>query len=67
MDEISNAIMLGAKEIHNLREQKSQLKEWLKEQIESLHNISGDNFTTVGQAVYEKVLKKMEEIENDII
>lgn len=65
MDEINASIMLGVKEIHNLREQKKKLKEWLKEQIESLHNISGDNFTTVGQAVYEKVLKKMEEIENE--
>ena len=47
-----------------LQEQKKQIKIWLKEQSERLHNIAGDNFTTVGQAVYEEVLKKIEEIEN---
>lgn len=48
-----------------LQEQKEQIKIWLKEQSERLHNITGKNFTTVGQAVYEEVLKKIEEIENE--
>ncbi len=48
-----------------LQEQKEQIKIWLKEQSERLHNIAGDNFTTVGQAVYEEVLKKIEEVENE--
>ena len=48
-----------------LQEEKEQIKIWLKEQSERLHNIVGDNFTTVGQAVYEKVLKKIEEVENE--
>ena len=48
-----------------LQEEKEQIKIWLKEQSERLHNIAGDNFTTVGQAVYEEVLKKIEEVENE--
>ena len=48
-----------------LQEQKEQIKIWLKEQSEKLHNIAGDNFTTVGSAVYEEVLKKIEEVENE--
>ena len=47
-----------------LQKQKEQIKIWLKEQSERLHNIAGDNFTTVGQAVYKEVLKKIEEVEN---
>lgn len=50
-----------------LQEEKEQIKIWLKEQSERLHNIAGDNFTTVGQAVYEEVLKKIEEVENEIV
>lgn len=48
-----------------LQEQKEQIKIWLKESSERLHNIAGDNFTTVGQEVYEEVLKKIEEVENE--
>lgn len=38
------------------------LEEWLIKESERLHNISGDNFTTVGQSIYEEVLNKMKEI-----
>lgn len=40
-------------------------KNWLKEESERLHNICGDNWTTVGQAVYQDVLNKMEGFENE--
>lgn len=40
-------------------------KGYLKEESEKLHKMCGDNWTTVGQAVFQKVLTKMEEYENE--
>ena len=49
-------------EIERLNNIINELENWLKEESEKLHNIAGDNFTTVGQAVYEETLNKLQEL-----
>lgn len=39
-----------------------ELEKYLKEESEKLHNIVGDNFTTIGQSVYQEVLDKLKEL-----
>lgn len=40
----------------------NELEKWLINETEKLHNISGDNFTTVGQSVYQEILDKLKEL-----
>jgi hypothetical protein len=49
-------------EINVLNNVIIELKRWLIEESEKLHKICGDNWTTVGQAVYERVLDKLNEL-----
>ena len=51
------------KENKKLTNNWNELEEWIIDETDKLHNISGNNFTTVGQAVYQEVLDKMKEIE----
>lgn len=43
----------------------NELEKWLINETEKLHNISGDNFTTVGQKVYQEVLDKLKELKEE--
>ncbi len=50
------------KEIDRLNNVINELEKWLINETEKLHNISGDNFTTVGQSVYQEILDKLKEL-----
>lgn len=53
------------KEIDRLNNVINELEKWLSENTEKMHNISGDDFTTVGQAVYQEVLDKLKELKEN--
>ena len=50
------------KEIDRLNNVINELEKQLINETEKLHNISGDNFTTVGQSVYQEILDKLKEL-----
>ena len=53
---------LKDKEIQRLNNIINELEKYLKEEAENLHDIVGDNFTTVGQTIYKEVLNKLKEL-----
>lgn len=52
-------------EVVRLNNVINELEKWLIDEMEKLHNISGDNFTTVGQKVYQEVLDKLKELKEE--
>lgn len=57
------------KKLHQELERKdniiNELEKWLIVESSRLHKMSGDNFTTVGQCVYESVLDKLKELKEN--
>lgn len=55
------------KEIERLNNIINELENYLEENILKLHNITGNNFTSVGQHIYQEILDKLKELKGEYI
>ena len=53
------------KELDRLNNIINELENYLEENILKLHNITGKNFTSVGQHIYQEISDKLKELKGE--
>lgn len=53
------------KEVMRLNNIINKLENYLEENILKLHNITGNNFTSVGQHIYQEISDKLKELKGE--